>query len=271
MKKYYNILNIEEWSSKEEIKKAYRKLAMKHHPDRWWDKNMFTTIKNAYDKIKDAPIKKEKGIIEIKTRISVNQFWKTITVNWHKCKLPELVYKWDFFLIKNNVKIIITDIVYEKLHYKKERNIIEIKTRINYNQIWKIIKVNWYSVKLPNEVKKWDFFWDISGNVKILITEVVKEDKSKFSNKDRNWEKINELNFRNLIKESFSSTWRWNRRSFIYSQVFFLLVLYISYTIFTIFYGMFFILTFIIFLIYLWVTLIWLIRFFQDNSIKNKE
>ena len=35
-KNYYDILWVSESASVDEIKKAFRKLAIKHHPDRWW-------------------------------------------------------------------------------------------------------------------------------------------------------------------------------------------------------------------------------------------
>ena len=34
MKNYYDILNVSKNASQDEIKKAYRKVAMKYHPDR---------------------------------------------------------------------------------------------------------------------------------------------------------------------------------------------------------------------------------------------
>ena len=43
------ILGVEEGATKEEITKAYRKLAMKHHPDKNGDQEIFKLIGNAYD------------------------------------------------------------------------------------------------------------------------------------------------------------------------------------------------------------------------------
>ncbi len=47
-KNYYEILWVEKTSSNDEIKKAYRKMAMQHHPDRWWDAEMFKQVNEAY-------------------------------------------------------------------------------------------------------------------------------------------------------------------------------------------------------------------------------
>lgn len=46
---YYKILGITPGATEEEVKKAYRKMAMKHHPDRGGDEAEFKRIKEAYE------------------------------------------------------------------------------------------------------------------------------------------------------------------------------------------------------------------------------
>ena len=41
---FYDILGISKGASKDEIKKAYRKLAVKHHPDKGGDEQTFKEI-----------------------------------------------------------------------------------------------------------------------------------------------------------------------------------------------------------------------------------
>ena len=50
---YYSTLGVPRTASQEEIKKAYRKLAMQHHPDRGGDQNKFTEIQEAYNVLSD--------------------------------------------------------------------------------------------------------------------------------------------------------------------------------------------------------------------------
>lgn len=52
MKQYYKTLNVSENASFEEIKKAYKKLAMKNHPDQWGSEFIFKQINTAYQEIK---------------------------------------------------------------------------------------------------------------------------------------------------------------------------------------------------------------------------
>lgn len=51
--KLYNILGVEKKATQVEIRKAYRKLARTHHPDRGGDAEEFKKVQNAYDCLND--------------------------------------------------------------------------------------------------------------------------------------------------------------------------------------------------------------------------
>ena len=59
MKDYYSILGVSKSASDGEIKKAYRKLASQHHPDRGGDSNKFKEVQEAYDVLSNPQRKQE--------------------------------------------------------------------------------------------------------------------------------------------------------------------------------------------------------------------
>ena len=59
MKDYYKILGVSEDASADEIKKAFRKHAVKHHPDRGGDEKKFKEANEAYDTLKNPNKKQE--------------------------------------------------------------------------------------------------------------------------------------------------------------------------------------------------------------------
>lgn len=56
---HYSTLGVPRSASQEEIKKAYRKLAMQHHPDRGGDQEKFTQVQQAYDVLGDPQKRQE--------------------------------------------------------------------------------------------------------------------------------------------------------------------------------------------------------------------
>jgi DnaJ-class molecular chaperone len=50
---YYQTLGIDQDATPDQIKRAYRKLASQHHPDKGGDKNKFQEIQGAYDTLSD--------------------------------------------------------------------------------------------------------------------------------------------------------------------------------------------------------------------------
>ena len=50
---YYKLLGVEKTATYDEIRKAFRKLALKNHPDRGGDKDKFQELQGAYEVLSD--------------------------------------------------------------------------------------------------------------------------------------------------------------------------------------------------------------------------
>jgi len=55
---YYSTLGVAPSSSADEIRSAYRKLVVKHHPDKGGDPKIFTAVQEAFDVVGD-PAKRQ--------------------------------------------------------------------------------------------------------------------------------------------------------------------------------------------------------------------
>ena len=53
-KDFYETLGVERKASKDEIKKAFRKAAVEHHPDKGGDEAKFKEVNEAYEVLKDT-------------------------------------------------------------------------------------------------------------------------------------------------------------------------------------------------------------------------
>jgi DnaJ family protein A protein 2 len=56
---FYKCLNVNENATQDEIKKAFRKLSLKHHPDKGGSRNKFNEINDAYQTLGDANKRKQ--------------------------------------------------------------------------------------------------------------------------------------------------------------------------------------------------------------------
>ena len=59
MKNYYDILGVSENASNDQIKKAFKNISKKEHPDRGGNEKVFKEANEAYDTLKDTQKRQE--------------------------------------------------------------------------------------------------------------------------------------------------------------------------------------------------------------------
>ena len=72
---YYSILGIPRNASQDDIRKAYKKQSMQHHPDRGGDENQFKKVNEAYSTLKDPD--KRQQYDNPRPQFNQHQHWHT--------------------------------------------------------------------------------------------------------------------------------------------------------------------------------------------------
>lgn len=74
MTDHYQTLGVPRGATDDEIKQAFRRLAMKHHPDRGGDEQKFKQINEAYDTLSDANKRQQYDNPQVRININGNPF-----------------------------------------------------------------------------------------------------------------------------------------------------------------------------------------------------
>ena len=98
MKNYYRILGISENANLNQIKKAYRKLALKHHPDRGGDENKFKELSEAYEVLSDETKKRQYD----RNNFTKNTYSNSFSQNTNPMDMFSQMFNNNFF---NNVNV----------------------------------------------------------------------------------------------------------------------------------------------------------------------
>ena len=162
MKDYYVILGVNTYSSSEEIKKAYRKLSLKFHPDKndgdEFFTNRFKEIQEAYEILNDENKRKiyDQNLKENQTKNEHNKYFQPkilkFSANKTHFKFNEIITFYWNTINSDDVKIdflgnveTIGEKSFKIKNFKDEKLTVEITAKNSFNNsktISKIILIN---------------------------------------------------------------------------------------------------------------------------------
>lgn len=150
MKSYYDILGVNRNATQEEIKKAYRKLSLKNHPDKGGDVDKFKEISTAYDILSNESTRRKYDMecSDIGSTHNMNDIFDIFN-NKNNVFFKEIFKNNDIFhmfvngvpvgkpeTITNVLEIDIKDIFEERQYpVKIERDIYKNKTKTKEEEI----------------------------------------------------------------------------------------------------------------------------------------
>lgn len=167
---YYDILGVDKNSTIEEIKKAYRKLSLKYHPDRNGNseesKQHFQKINNAYNRLIEQSSSNKNNNIPIQDIINLVQkntiqdpiglspilitVYITLEQSYNGCMLPVEIER---YIIDKNIKSCEKETIYVDFYKGIDTNEV-----ITYNNKGNCVNEKYSDVKITVQIKKHDFF-----------------------------------------------------------------------------------------------------------------
>lgn len=183
-KNYYDILWVSKWSTEEEIKKAYRKQAMKYHPDRnKWDKaseEKFKEINSAYEVLSDKNKRKQYDTFGSTWNFwwssasswfwwFEDMFWGSSRqqTSWFDFDLGDIFSQFWWWRQSSRKSWNYDDIFWNTSNYKKEEINLDLEKTYEIPVfdliLWTKIEVEWASkekvkLKIPEWTKPWTKF-----------------------------------------------------------------------------------------------------------------
>jgi curved DNA-binding protein CbpA len=123
---YYELLEITEFSTKEEIKKAYHKLCLQFHPDKnHGDDTKFKEIKEAYEELSDTEKRKKYNLKLFFKDIQFTDYeYELLDTYYHK-----IIHSNEYKLMKlivNTIPVSVKKQMWEKFKKKNEKKEIII-------------------------------------------------------------------------------------------------------------------------------------------------